>query len=143
MKTFIKAVYSILVLVLLGPAALTAAPAYLYYQGRIVNAAGNPYTLPQTMHFKIYNVPSGVNPPLWSEDQVVTPDNGIFSVSLGSVIPLPASTFASDTLYLGITVDPDPAEMTPRTRLLSVPYAITAGNLGSPASVVTVSTHSS
>ena len=59
MKTFIKALYSILFLVLLIPAALIAAPANLYYQGRLVNAAGNPYTLPQVMHFKIYNVPSG------------------------------------------------------------------------------------
>ncbi|MEK6537477.1 MAG: hypothetical protein AABZ63_08325, partial [Actinomycetota bacterium] len=112
---------------------------YLHYQGRLVNTAGNPLTGPYSVLFSIYDAPSGPTL-IWSETQSVTPDNGIFAASLGSVTPLPDSVFSSDSRYLEVKVGAD-NPMTPRTQLLSVPYAITAGNLGSPASVVTVSTH--
>ena len=124
---------------LLLPALVCAAPSLINYQGRLVDTAGNPLIGSQTITFRIYNVPTG-GTALWTEPQTVTPDNGIFSVSLGSVNSLTVSDFLSDTLYLGITIAPDVTEMTPRTRLLSTPYALYTANLGSSGTQALIST---
>ena len=76
--------------------------------------------------------------PLWSEQQTVTVDNGVFSVLLGQgshfqseLRPEPISLVfqgatASDR-YVGVTVTPG-GELTPRMQLLSSPYAYLASN---------------
>ncbi len=56
--------------------------------------------------------------------------NGLFTVIPGESVTLPYSVFDNTTLYLGIKVDSDP-EMTPRQRLTSAPYAMTAPVSGS------------
>jgi hypothetical protein len=53
---------------------------------------------------------------------VTTDAKGRFSVLLGSNSPLNASDFAGVNRWLGITVESDP-QMTPRTRIVAVPYA--------------------
>ncbi|OGH59740.1 MAG: hypothetical protein A3G34_07965 [Candidatus Lindowbacteria bacterium RIFCSPLOWO2_12_FULL_62_27] len=75
------------------------------------------------MTFKLYNVPSGGSA-LWTEAQSsVSVTSGVFDVELGSVTAL---SLPFDTQYwLGITVAGD-AEMTPRRRLMSSPYALYA-----------------
>ncbi len=137
MKMLTKKI-AILSALLLLPLLAVAAPSYINYQGRLVDTTGNPLTGAQSIVFKLYSVPSG-GTALWTETQSVTPDNGIFSVSLGGVTQLPASTFLADTLYLGVTIGAD-AEMSPRTRLLSAPYALYSGNLGSSGSKAYIST---
>ncbi|PKM97165.1 MAG: hypothetical protein CVU79_09595, partial [Elusimicrobia bacterium HGW-Elusimicrobia-3] len=139
MKTLKALGIKILTVLLLLPALASAAPLLINYQGRLVDTAGNPLLGAQSILFSVYDAPSAGSL-LWSETQPVTPDNGIFSVSLGSVSTLPASIFAADALYLEVKIGAD-APLTPRTRLLSVPYAVSAANLGSPSSFVTVSTH--
>ncbi|HAN04132.1 MAG TPA: hypothetical protein DCQ25_02525, partial [Elusimicrobia bacterium] len=139
MKTLKALSTKILAVLLLLPAMASAAPLLINYQGRLVDTAGNPLTGAQSILFSVYDAASAGSL-LWSETQSVTPDNGIFSVSLGGVQTLPAAVFASDALYLEVKIGAD-APLTPRTRLLSVPYALSAANLGSPSSVVTVSTH--
>jgi len=57
---------------------------------------------------------------------VVALDDGYFVVALGSTTPLPL--FDGATRYLGIKVADDP-EMTPREELVSVPYALMAGDV--------------
>jgi len=127
-----------MVTALLLPAFAAAAPLMINYQGRLVDTAGNPLTGEQTVHFKIYSVPTGGSE-IWAEDQTVTPDNGIFSVALGSFTALPVANFVSDSLYLGVAIGAD-AEMVPRTRLLSTPYALYTSNLGSSVSQSLIST---
>jgi microcystin-dependent protein len=62
--------------------------------------------------------------------QSVVVKNGVFSVNLGEQDAFPAGLFDSDSLFLGVTVDG--VELTPRKRLASVPYAISAGSGGIP-----------
>nr|MDA8243949.1 hypothetical protein [Elusimicrobiota bacterium] len=141
MKT-LKATLAVLMGLALLPAMAAAAPSYINYQGRLVDANGNPLSGSYSITFNIYGVSSGGSA-VWTEVQpAVTVDNGIFSAKLGSVTALPPSVFASDTRYLGVTIGSD-AEMSPRVQLLSVPYAIyaaSAASVGSSGQTVDIST---
>ncbi|MDA8132692.1 MAG: hypothetical protein M0011_14405, partial [Elusimicrobia bacterium] len=141
MKT-LKATLAVLMGLALLPAMAAAAPSYINYQGRLVDANGNPLSGSYSITFNIYGVSSGGSA-VWTEVQpAVTVDNGIFSAKLGSVTALPPSVFASDTRYLGVTIGSD-AEMSPRVQLLSVPYAIyaaSAASVGSAGQTVDIST---
>ena len=60
---------------------------------------------------------------LWNTGfQNITTSGGLFTYELGSNIALPAGIFDDTTRYIGITVGAD-AELTPRTKLNTVPYA--------------------
>jgi len=102
-----------------------AVPNLLQYQGRLTNAAGAPITGSHSVLFALYSGASG-GPPLWTEVQVVALDDGMFSVLLGGLTPLPSDAFAADGRWLGIKLDADP-EMSPRQRVTSVAYALRAG----------------
>jgi hypothetical protein len=114
--------------------AAADAPAAINFQGKLADSAGNPLTAPAAaMIFRIYDVPSA-GAPLFTETRVVPVDNGVFNVHIGSATPggIPRGVFQGGTeRYLGITVGAD-AEMTPRERLLSVPYAlaVASGSVG-------------
>jgi hypothetical protein len=102
-----------------------AVPQLINYQGKLTDSAGTPITGTKSVSFSIYNTSTG-GTSLWSETQSVNLTNGIFSVSLGSVNPIPSSVFSSDDSYLGITVDSD-SEMTPRQRITSDGYSYKSG----------------
>lgn len=71
--------------------------------------------------FRLYTAETG-GTPVWSETQdPVTIIGGVYSVTLGTVNPLTAAF--DQTYYLGITVSSG-AELTPRARLTSSPYAL-------------------
>ncbi|MDD2806052.1 MAG: hypothetical protein PHV33_10895, partial [Elusimicrobiales bacterium] len=145
MKTFKARITKILTALLLLPVIAAAAPSYINYQGRLVDATGNPLSGTYSIVFSVYNDPTAGTPgtALWTETQpTVTVDNGIFSAKLGSVTSLPPSVFSGDTRYLGVKIGAD-AEMLPRTELLSVPYAIyaaSAASVGTPGQGVIIST---
>lgn len=78
--------------------AATTLPTKMNFQGRITNSAGS--TLANgtyNMRFKIWSAASG-GTSQWSEDRLVSASQGVqvtngqFSVQLGSVTTLPAST---------------------------------------------------
>jgi hypothetical protein len=80
-----------------------------------------------TVLFAIWDDPSAGDS-LWSEQQNITPDaDGLFSVLLGSVSPIPDSAFAGVETYLSIKIGADP-ELSPRQRLASVPYTYSASS---------------
>jgi hypothetical protein len=109
-----------------------AIPHLINYQGTLTDGGGTPITVATSVVFKIWDDP-GAGTMQWSETQVVTPNAaGVFSVLLGSTVPIPASVFESDDAYLGITVDADP-EMSPRSRLVSVGYAYRPGTVDGAA----------
>lgn len=117
-----------------GPDEVTAVPSSLNYRGVLRDGQGTLLaTGGYTMTFKIYSAVTGGNP-LYSDTQTgVAVRDGAFSVSLTG---LNNSLFTgSATRYIGVTVDPF-AEMAPRQRLASVPYAVkasqadSAGNAG-------------
>lgn len=99
------------------------------FQGKLVNADGtNVANGNKSVVFTIYNADAG-GTNLWDETQTVSVSNGIFRVALGDNDPSISNiNFNSDSLYLGIKVESD-AEMTPRIRLSSVPYAFNADKL--------------
>src|SRR3972149_268465 len=109
----------IAVVLLAASAALTNAPNLINYQGVLLDGSGNPVTSPTTVKFRIWNAATGGSQ-LWIEPRLLTPDaQGRFSVLLGELEPISDALFA-DAAYLGITVAPDPDEMSPRQRLASV-----------------------
>jgi microcystin-dependent protein len=79
------------------------------------------------MTFRLYTASSG-GTAIWSESQTnVQVRAGVYSVRLGTVNPIDI-TF-TENLFLGTTVG-NSAEIVPRTRLTSSPYALFAFKLG-------------
>src|SRR5262249_10496604 len=79
--------------------------------------------------FKLYNVANGGSA-LWTENRSggnsVAVSNGLFSVMLGGLTPIPQTVFVNNSsLWLGGTIASDP-EMTPRVQLGSAPFAVQA-----------------
>jgi len=96
-------------------------PRMLSYQGKLLDAGGNPVTdTTYSVLFSLYTVPGGGGA-FWSETQTVRTGRGLFSVLLGSVTPI-ATLPDAGALYLGMKVGADP-EMTPRLRIVSSAYA--------------------
>jgi hypothetical protein len=97
------------------------------YQGRLADASGAPLTDSYAMVFRLYASNTDISIPLWEENWVgtnsVKVSGGLFSVMLGSLIPIPETVITqNDNLWLGITVEND-KEMTPRIQLGTVPFA--------------------
>ena len=125
-------------------AADAKPPARVSYQGFLVDGNGAPLANSNVQNFdvvfRLYNASQG-GASLWSEQQTVTVDKGNFSVFLGEGTavggePRPAldvvfsGADASDR-YIGMTVlglGGAVAEIAPRLRLLTAPYAFLARN---------------
>ena len=111
----------------LFPSATTTT---ISYQGTLSNAGGQPVNGATPMTFKLYTAPSG-GTALWTEARAgansVPINNGLFNVLLGSVTPIDVNLLSQD-LWLGISVNSD-AEMSPREKLGSVPFAAMAGTV--------------
>jgi hypothetical protein len=123
-----------------GPAAAQDAPPYLDYQGVLSDAAGQPVDVAVPITFRLYAVETG-GAALWTETHpAVAVTGGVFSVRLGTVdevaAPLTQAFDAWDgsPRWLGVEVDAD-GEMTPRHRLVSVPFALHAQRLGGRTAV--------
>jgi len=86
--------------------------------------SGVPMSGRRTIDVRWYDVVSGGNP-LFNESIDVDVELGIASVILGSTKPLPDTLLLKGQIWLGITVDGG-IELSPRTILASVPYAIVA-----------------
>ena len=106
-----------------------AVPPFLNYSGVLTDGNGKPLTGTVGVTFLLYNEEQGGSP-LWLETQNVTPDrNGRYSVQLGSTrsTGLPADIFiAGEARWLA--VQPQGQAEQPRVMLLSVPYAMKAGD---------------
>ncbi|MFQ5854547.1 MAG: hypothetical protein ACE5LU_02730 [Anaerolineae bacterium] len=121
-----------------------AVPALISYQGRLLDGAGDPVADgPYTMIFRLYDVATG-GAPLWTETKSVTVAGGLFTTLLGDTTALDLGIFDGRDLWLGVQVGADP-EMTPRQRIVSVPYAIFSQDAdtldGSHASAFAPTTH--
>ncbi len=105
--------------------AAAAPPALLAVQGRLENAAGITVSGTYALTFTLHDSPSGAEA-LFTEDLLgVTVEEGIFSVRLGAKTALPTAEIAAiDALWVGVAIDGG-AELG-RTRLVSVPYALSA-----------------
>ncbi len=118
-------------------ASHAATPNLINYQGSLATSGGAP--VPDASYsvlFAIYSAPSGGST-IWNETQSVTTTGGRFAVLLGSITPIAEALFSDTVRYLGITVGSDP-EMTPRARLVTVPYSFRVSTIdGSTGGSVT------
>jgi hypothetical protein len=116
-----------------------AVPNLVNLSGVLSDGNGKPLGHATSVAFAIYADEQGGSP-IWSETQNVKPDaQGRYSVLLGATSEdgLPADIFANgEARWLGVQPEGQPEE--PRIRLLSVPYALKAGDAqtlgGLPAS---------
>ncbi|MCD4656946.1 MAG: hypothetical protein K8S87_05320 [Planctomycetes bacterium] len=109
----------------------------LTLHGQLFDIAGEPAVGAHSIKVTINNASTGGSALFEEEHDVTVLSEGSYTVIIGDgVMPgtsvntngIPASVFASDNWYLGIKVDTD-NEMTPRIRITSAPYAISAGDL--------------
>ena len=129
---------AILVCIALLPCAkLTAGvPIVISHQGRLLDASDAPLSGSYTIVYSIYDAPVG-GTQLWLEDHVgVVVADGLFTVQLGTSVPLTADIFAGSGgggggtagRYLQVQISGQPAIM-PRTQLLSSPYSVASSRL--------------
>lgn len=120
-------------------AAAAAVPTLVQFGGTLTDASGKPLTGVVGVSFLLYKEQQG-GAPLWMETQnVQASKSGHYSVMLGatSSAGLPADLFAQgEARWLGVQAQGQ--EEQPRVMLLSVPYALKAGDAatlgGLPAS---------
>ncbi len=106
-------------------AAMTVAdvPRLISFQGKLAGQGAGPVNLDVT----IYDAEVGGNV-LFAESHYDVPlTNGVFSIEIGSQTAggVPDSALGSSPLWLGLSVDGG-AELAPRTRLVTVPFAVKA-----------------
>jgi len=111
------------------PTANSVVPTLVRFSGTLTDPSGKPMTGVVGVTFYLYK-DAQTETPLWMEAQNVRPDaSGRYSVQLGSTKPngLPTDVFASgEARWLGVQVEGQSA--LPRVLLLSVPYALKAGD---------------
>jgi hypothetical protein len=119
--------------------AVTTVPRLMKFSGVLTDAAGKALTGPVEVTFSIYKNQADVAP-LWQETQTVQADAaGQYTVLLGAMSAqgLPIDLFTSgEARWLGVAAANLPEQ--PRVLLVSVPYALKAGDAetlgGKPAS---------
>jgi hypothetical protein len=94
------------------------------YQGKL-EIDGSPCTGSKNITFRLYTEASGpIGDAMWTETQAVSCDNGLFSVMLGAVTPLPYAVNYQSQLWLGVQPAGSASELTPRQMLGTVGYAM-------------------
>jgi len=120
-----RKILPIFLLILLACNIASSIPQKISFQGVLKDASGNPVSGNKDITFSIYDVAAG-GTAFWNETQTASIEAGLYTVQLGSVTPIPLTTFDGDTRYLGISVDG--AELSPRIMMLSVPFAYKSDN---------------
>lgn len=106
--------------------AQAVVPGMFSYQGLVTESDGTPTTGPVNLTIRLYGGASG-GAALYTESHTgVELINGVFSIHVGSVQPLAEALWDTPQVWLGVSVNGG-TELTPRTRLVAVPYAARAG----------------
>ncbi len=113
-----------LVSTLLLPWPAEAVPWLFQHEGLLLEE-GLPTEGEVLMRFSLYRQEVD-GAPIWFEEHQVSLHNGFYAVQLGLQSDLRALALG-DALYLGISVN-RAAELSPRRRIASVPYALQANN---------------
>jgi hypothetical protein len=111
--------------VLSAPHTTVAVPNLVGFEGFLADGSGNPITDgTYSITFKVYDAATA-GTVLWTETQsAVQVTKGLYAVTLGSVTALGTNLFDGNR-WIGVTVGTG-SEMTPRTRVSSVPFALNA-----------------
>ena len=124
-----------------------SSPEIIHYQGRLSRVSGAPVPATISLTFSIFDQPAG-GARLWSARyDGVTVTRGVFNVMLGSAAPytetgsFSAALFADDTRYLEVIVIT--STLSPRQRIGSVAYALSARNALSATSATSAASATS
>ena len=128
--------------VLSAPLAVSATvtvPTTVGFEGFLADSNGNAFqpSNPITLTFKVWDNPTADSGLRWSETQPnVQVTNGLYSVQLGSVTGFSADTFSGNR-WIGVTanITGTAVEMSPRTKIGSVPFALNAEHANSAETV--------
>ncbi len=119
-------------LLAMAPGLLSAAATTgkINYQARLLDAYGRRINDAVTLSFKLYDAATDGNL-LWSEThQNVVVTDGIYSLELGSITPVPASVFTQDGVYLELAINNE--TMSPRQLITSAGQALVARTVMGP-----------
>lgn len=124
--------------------ASAQVPTKVQFNARITDTAGAPVTGSHSVFVSLFAAPTG-GTATWTESYatVAFTNDGLAFLELGTNVPLNTTVFDGTKLYLELTIDG--AVMAPRLGLVSVPYAIRAGDSatlgGTPASGFATASH--
>ncbi|MFC1799584.1 hypothetical protein ACFL2Z_01570 [Candidatus Eisenbacteria bacterium] len=123
---YVTVVLVLTVLLSAGTVALGEVPHLINYQGVLTDSGDLPLTGQYDLTFSVYPDSMQATSYLWTEDHLdVDVDNGLFNVILGGSATLFDGLFEYPELWMGITVEGG-AEMVPRMKMTSVPWAMRA-----------------
>lgn len=105
-------------------AAAADLPGALSQQGRLFDENNEPVNDNLKVTFTLYGAEES-DEALWSEAHNISFQDGYFSVSLGDAKPFGPAIFDGSPRFLGIQIGDDD-EMSPRSVVRSVPYAMLA-----------------
>lgn len=109
---------------LLAVSAHAVTPGQINYQGLLLGDQGAPITGAVDLVFRIFDV-AEAGTSLWTETHPDVPVlDGVYDVLLGASAPITPGLVAGGALYLEIQVEGE--TLTPRQRLVAVPYAVHA-----------------
>ncbi len=118
--------------VVVGIAWAQSAPQLINYQGRLTNSAGQPLADGSTVDltFAFYGVETGGTAYLTVLQEDVAVTGGLYNVLIGSGTVTPGTEPSLSAVFqnhqdvwMGVEVESD-GEMSPRSRIASVPYAL-------------------
>ena len=122
--------------------AAAEPPSMVSFQGKLTDASGVPVADGNySIRFRIYSAQTGgdgdpcTGPCVWEETQSVATQAGIYSIFLGSSVPLLPALLDGPERYVGVKLATE-AEMVPRRRIASTPYALIAANASRVGDVV-------
>jgi hypothetical protein len=126
MHYFSKIGVILLVLSFLLLSQVFAAPNLINYQGVLTDNVGVPLDGSVSITFNLFDVDTG-GTAIWTETQSIQVQSGVYMVLLGSVTPLTSTLFDADNSWLEIIVAGE--TLSPRQRIVSVPYSFRSGCL--------------
>jgi len=126
MKKIMMLVLVVVIGLVMASTSFGAVPLKMSVQGKLT---ADDKTSPKSMTFGIYNVSTG-GVASWEETQSVPlNDQGIFNAIIGgNPIPIP-TTLSGPGFWMGIKIGA--AELLPRQQIVSVPFALRAGEADS------------
>lgn len=101
-----------------------AVPQLISYQGRLTDNGGLPVAGPVNLTLRLYSVAAAGAAHFTETQNDVAVSAGVFTVLIGAntVGGLPEAALAHPEVWLGVSVNGG-AEMVPRTRIVTAPYA--------------------
>ncbi|MEE2756575.1 MAG: fibrinogen-like YCDxxxxGGGW domain-containing protein [Myxococcota bacterium] len=112
---------------IVGLTVAHALPNRFHQEGYVIDANGTPIEGDFSIRVRIYSSVEGNNLLFEEVHPRVTFTRGIYSISIGSEVQLPAGLFERDALFYGVAIGDQP-ELRPLVEISKVPAAFIADN---------------